>query len=103
VSEIISNADGISNRTEVIRQVRGNNKVTIRDGKHVSRDLIPEGRDLILDGRLTSNGSPRPNGSPKECGTVEREKKKKVTRVQDRDITPFSRNSIPLEFMLGDE
>ena len=27
--------------------------------------------------------------------------KKKIVRVQDRDITPFSRNSIPLEFRLG--
>jgi len=30
-------------------------------------------------------------------------KKKKIARVQDRDITPSSRNSIPLEFRLGDE
>ena len=32
--------------------------------------------------------------------------KKKIARMhvtQDRDIMPFSRNSIPLEFRLGDE
>jgi len=86
VAEIISSADGISNGTELIRQVRGNNKVTIREDKHVGWDLIPTGKDFIPNSRLTCHDKfETERKSMAMRRVIRRVERKKIARVQDRD------------------